>query len=179
MTLWFRGTQSGRRAERTRCFHDKTKGTKSQHAAYEKCSTVSGAQTFSSARLRQSSLESSELSMSISSHDALVRCSQLRASAITGRGMRTTQAARPETRSLKSVPLSHSSVSLLYTWTYFIRLPLSWDRPPSTKMRLSSTAMPGSPCPAGRGVTKDHELTSGSKHPTWKNKKRDMNDSVS
>lgn len=25
MTLWFRGTQSGRRAERTRCFHDKTK----------------------------------------------------------------------------------------------------------------------------------------------------------
>lgn len=72
-------------------------------------------QTFSSKRLLQSSLESSELSISNSSHDAFLRCSQVRACAITVGGMRTTQAARPETRSLKSMSFSHSSVSVLYT----------------------------------------------------------------
>lgn len=129
MTLWFRGTRSGQRTGRTRSGHDRRHSQNKtilqvlQHAA-------SGAQTFSSARPRQSSLESSELSMSICSHDVLVRCSQLLASPITAGGMRTTQAARPDTRSLNSVSLSHSSVSALYTWTYFIRLPLSWERPP-------------------------------------------------
>lgn len=33
-------------------------------------------------------------------------------------------------------------------------------------MRLSRTAMPGSPCPAGSGVTRDQELASGWKHAT-------------
>lgn len=79
MTLWFRGTQSGRRARRTRCCNKKKKKEEWQHAEREKCMIISSVQTFSSARLLQSSLESSELSMSTSSQEALVRCSQLRA----------------------------------------------------------------------------------------------------
>ncbi|TNN69006.1 hypothetical protein EYF80_020709 [Liparis tanakae] len=66
-------------------------------------------------RRGRSSPESSELSMSTSSHDALVRCSQLLAWAITAGDMSATQAARPDTRSLNSVSFSHSSASALYT----------------------------------------------------------------
>lgn len=65
-----------------RCCSKKEKTLKEeecQHAESEKCMIVSSVQTFSSARLLQSSLESSELSMSTSSQEALVRCSQLRA----------------------------------------------------------------------------------------------------
>lgn len=129
MTLWFRGTQSGQHAKKV---HSAALTTATKQILRILNMLNTKMHRFSWTQVLQSSLESSVLSMSTSSHEFFVRCSKLLASAITLGDKSTTQAAMPETRSLNSVSFSHSSVSVLYTWTYFILSPLSWERPPRT-----------------------------------------------